>query len=241
MKLNDWDPFKANDRFYCRLFIISVLLVVIGAFLSFCSTLSTIVIGIGSGGLASVVVAWLIERETCRKNKHDNMLKSTLIFNDYLHHLSRIRYTLSFYASGCNKTVSKTTKEWLNTLLYVPFQEDMSLLEKRTKNYLMLINHVNLLHKDVQIVRSQYPTLVAEFMESSQGELSEFLSDVDTICEEIAYHECKVSNITDCESICELLDLLEEKTAEYFKIEKIREPYSYKNSKVCFGLCNTDK
>lgn len=60
--------FRPNHVLYAALLAGAVVITVIAAFISQESSLFSVLMGIGSGGIASVVVAWLIDFATCKQN-----------------------------------------------------------------------------------------------------------------------------------------------------------------------------
>lgn len=90
--------FQPNHTLYGALMVAAVVITVIAALIPGDSPLSSIMLGIGSGGIASVVVAWLIDISTCKQNNKKAEDTQRLVFSPIR---SSIESAIEFFALQC--------------------------------------------------------------------------------------------------------------------------------------------
>lgn len=90
--------YKPNTSLYLKLLITSLIITITPLFLNLENNVFSIFIGIGCGGVASVIVAWLIDVATCKdKSERCNYLISKLLLQfDY-----SITYCLQIALLNC--------------------------------------------------------------------------------------------------------------------------------------------
>ena len=71
---------KPNRRFYSILLCAAVLVSVIAVFIPMLNPWFTIITGIGCGGIASVIVAWLVDEANCSSISKRNMEIHSLLW-----------------------------------------------------------------------------------------------------------------------------------------------------------------
>ncbi len=73
--------YKPNHVLYRRLLAGAAVISIISAFIPQENPLFSILIGIGSGGIASVIVAWLIDISTCKQNNEKIATTRRIVFS----------------------------------------------------------------------------------------------------------------------------------------------------------------
>lgn len=63
------NPYETNIVLYMSLLVLSAMVIVVSIFFDRESFLSVVLMGVGSGGIASVTIAWLLDVSTCRFEK----------------------------------------------------------------------------------------------------------------------------------------------------------------------------
>ena len=74
------NPFAPNRLLYGALLIFSILIIVSCVFISMQSPLFTIISGIGCGGLASTLIAWLIDEANAKTSLKKSRLNREILF-----------------------------------------------------------------------------------------------------------------------------------------------------------------
>lgn len=90
--------YKPNHPLYRALLAASAFITLIGALFSSCTAVSSVLLGIGSGGIASVVVAWLIDISTCKQNNKKAELTRKNVFSQIC---SAIESSIQLFALQC--------------------------------------------------------------------------------------------------------------------------------------------
>lgn len=75
------DIFQPNHTLYGALMVAAVVITVIAALIPGDSPLSSIMLSIGSGGIASVAVAWMIDIATCKQNNKNAEITRKIVFS----------------------------------------------------------------------------------------------------------------------------------------------------------------
>lgn len=73
--------FRPNHALYRALLFIAILITIIAAIIPQTYSIFSVLVGIGSGGIASVVVAWLIDISTCIQNNKKTANTRKIVFS----------------------------------------------------------------------------------------------------------------------------------------------------------------
>lgn len=90
--------YKPNHGLYGLLLAAAVVIALLAALIPQSNPLFSILIGVGSGGIASVIVAWLIDNSTCKQNNKKAEDTQKLIFSPIR---SSIESAIEFFALQC--------------------------------------------------------------------------------------------------------------------------------------------
>lgn len=110
--------YKPNHPLYRILLAASAVITLLGALLFSCEqVVSTVLLGIGSGGIASVVVAWLIDVSSCKQNNKRAEHTRNIVFSQIC---STIESGIELFALQCFRLgvindfdVQKTWIDWV--------------------------------------------------------------------------------------------------------------------------------
>ena len=134
-------PFKANHWIYLCLLLLFLIVSLASLLICMDSPWFTIIAGLGCGGFASVLVAWLIDIATCKGNNKKAKLYQKEIFSElkssFETGIQPFIFDCEFLDENCKKK-SKTWKEWLEysysiyenkkdfVIKYLVFERDIS-------------------------------------------------------------------------------------------------------------------
>ena len=76
------NPFKPNNWLYIGLFLFFLIVSLVSVCICMTSPWFTIVAGLGCGGFASVLVAWMVDAATCKANNKKATLYQQEIFSE---------------------------------------------------------------------------------------------------------------------------------------------------------------
>lgn len=97
---------------YIVLLICSIVFTVLSYY--FDSFLSTVFLSVGCGGVASVIIAWIIDDRNYRKTKKENEYKFSLISDEYLKLYQRLLFVVANECHGLyNDKMERSFEEWL--------------------------------------------------------------------------------------------------------------------------------
>lgn len=107
---------KSMHLLYFFLLVLSVITVL----LSFCIPIASwnaVIMSIGCGGIASVIVAWLIDLQNCRNRKAENQIKYEIILRQYVKLYRRLMQTAAYECYGLySEDRMRSLQEWLDIL-----------------------------------------------------------------------------------------------------------------------------
>jgi len=218
---------KPNIKLYLAIIVGAIVVVLLSLAIPTECPLFAIATGIGCGMLASVIVAWLIDRANCKKQAEDVKRKQELIFNEYKSSVERLRLRIAHTAKlRANDDGKHTLREWLEILLDINLYSNNENPESsRASTYQMIVNQLDMLQPSLESLIKQYPLLV----EADIVNDSKFYDCIDvqiSACEE-AKNFCESPKARiDCEYINDAVCLLVEEYIKYFKPENMHEQYA---------------
>ena len=106
------NPFKSNHKLYIRLFLLFLVVSFLSLLISTASPWFTLVSGLGCGGCASVLVAWLIDIMTCKANNKKAEFYQQEIFRELISSFETGVQPFIFMCEDLDENSNGQSKHW---------------------------------------------------------------------------------------------------------------------------------
>ena len=152
---------KSMHRLYLGLLVLSIIIVLLSLYIPLTSW-NAIVMSVGCGGIASVMVAWLIDLQNHRNSKVENEKKFEIILRQYAKLYRRLVWTTINECYGLYRDNEKRSlQEWLSILSdekrYVKIPQRYSTMHRRCER---LSGNLVALQKYIDNFQAQSATLI---------------------------------------------------------------------------------
>ena len=166
---------KSMHCLYLGLLVLSVA-TVLSSFLISLPSWSAIVMSVGCGGIASVMVAWLIDFQSHRNNKAENKIRFEIILRQYVKLYHRLVWTTINECYGLySDHKERSLQEWLAILSdekrYPDMPQRHSTMQRRCER---LSSNLVELQKYIENFRVQSATLILNDFPEIESILSFF-------------------------------------------------------------------